>query len=163
MSQPAFLLLLGALGLQGCGGTADSAGSPAALDPRPDATCAGVFYGTPSANTGMEAPTCVPSITGTAGTWTPPPWPEDEVSALAEWSLVDPPAVLSSDPYAAGPPDPPQQGAVCAVQVEDAAAQTYRLQTHPSVEDAWAAQMAALAEGGSLSAWVEGLAAGAGR
>lgn len=34
---------------------------------------------------------------------------------------------------------------------------------HAAVDEAWATQMAALAEGGSLATWIEGLAAGAGR
>ena len=120
----------------GCAGNTDSASAPAALGPEPDATCPGVFFGAPSDNTGMEAPACVPSITGDAGTWTPPAWPTEEVAALEAWTLLDPPALLASDPYAGPPPEPPQDGVVCALEVESAADRTYRLQTHLSVEEA---------------------------
>lgn len=130
------LLLAVALG---CSGGDDSAALAGATDPRPDATCDGRFYGTPSDNTGMEAPECVPTITGEAGTWTPPPWPADAVTALTTWTLLDPPAVLDADPYAGPAPAPPAEGAVCAVHIEDAADRTYRVQTHGSVEDAQAA------------------------
>lgn len=124
---------LGVLLLHACGGAADSASAAAAADPRPDATCAGVFYGAPSANTGMDAPECVPSIEGDAGTWTPPGWSADTVSALRAWTLLDPPTVLTGDPYASAGVEPPPADAVCAVDMSEDGARSYRLQTHSSV------------------------------
>jgi len=142
----AAVLLLGA-GLMACGADGDSAGaSSVAPPPSPDPTCAGL-YGAPNDTTGLDSDACWPSVDGAAGSWAPPAWSAADLDALRAWTLLDPPAAPASDPYAE-PPPAAAAPAVCAVEIEDAAARTYRLTTFESV-DAAASAGASVTHGGA--------------
>ncbi len=127
---------LAAGALWACGGDPKDTSAAGTARPYPDPTCEG-FYGRPSETTGLDAETCVAAVPGATTTWTPPDWSADELAALAGWTLVDPPAVPTADPYGAPAParDP---DAVCAATLDTAAAR-YTLATHPTAADARAA------------------------
>jgi hypothetical protein len=103
----------------------------------PPATCDETFFGVPNERTGLGADTCGPSCACEGDTWDAPVYSADDVAALRAWVLLDPPARLDGDPYAA-PPAPGADGEYCAV-VRDAAPTSYRLQTFASRADAEAA------------------------
>lgn len=91
------------------------------------------LFGLPNDKTGLDESRCRPSCgCGDAG-WVAPEWTSDKVAALRSWTLLDPPAEITSDPYAS--PAPVESG-VCAVRVVDRAARTYRLESFASAAEA---------------------------
>jgi hypothetical protein len=75
-----------------------------------------VLFGQPVAATGLTAAQCAPGCACGGTTWTPPTYDAPFVARLVSgWSLDNPSAPLTTDPYAspAPPDDPPDT--VCAV------------------------------------------------
>jgi hypothetical protein len=103
------------------------------------------LFGRPNDKTGLDATECVPSCGCGASAWTEPAWTQDKIASLLTWTLLNPPAELTSDPYAS-PPSPAPDGSVCAVQAVDPGARTYRLATYPS-------DRAATADGAIVTHW----------
>ena len=105
--------------------------------PAPDPTCVGL-YGAPNENTGLDAETCIGTIPGDAGTWTPPAWAAADVDGLGAWTLLDPPTPPAEDPYLEAAPtrDP---NAVCGVLPEGEGPGAYRLETYTDPSAAAAA------------------------
>lgn len=103
----------------------------------PPATCDETFFGVPNEHTGMSSDQCNGTCACEGATWDAPVYSADDVAALRAWVLVEPPALLTSDPYAA-PPAPGGDGAYCSV-VREAAPGSYRLATYPTRADAEAA------------------------
>lgn len=109
-----------------------------ACDPAPEApppTCAAepVLFGAPSPNTGLDASACGPGC-ACPDAFAPPDYDEADVAAMLRWTLLEPPPMPTTDPYASGV-DTPADG-VCAVVVVDAAAKTYRQASFPNEADA---------------------------
>jgi len=116
----------------------DMAAGPEASDMTPDTAsdvqdmppeqCVPMF-GRPVAATGLGADVCAPTC-GCAGSrveatqWTP-----ERLAALSSWTELDPPEVPEADPYALDPSPVPMPDAVCAVEIVDAGARTYRVRT----------------------------------
>lgn len=88
------------------------------------------LFGVPGARTGLGADRCGPSCGCDADRWDAPVYTASDLAALRSWTLVDPPAPLTEDPYAR-PAAPVPEGSYCAVLVDEAAG-TYRLATFPS-------------------------------
>ena len=123
----ALTLTLGG-GLVTCGDTATSSGGPA---PCTDTK----LFGRPNATTGLDDSRCGPVCGCGDDAWEEQAWSTERATALLGWTLLDPPAELSSDPYAAAPMPAPE-GSVCAVVVADAGARTYRVKTYPDAASA---------------------------
>jgi hypothetical protein len=102
-----------------------------------------VLFGQPVAATGLTAAQCAPGCACGGTTWTPPAYDATFVARLVSgWSLDNPSAPLTTDPYAspAPPDDPPDT--VCAVLPTGPAGSTprgYRLDTFASETAARAA------------------------
>ncbi len=93
--------------------------------PEVDPTCAG-FFGSPNANTGLDADFCFPRIEGKQ-IWTPRAWDAAAFAGLLSWTLDESPAVLSENPYETTPDQKPDANAVCALMVTGD--HRYRLET----------------------------------
>ena len=115
--------LVAALALSACSG-----------DPAPAADSCAVLFGRPAAATGLTDAQCRPACACGGTTWTPPTYDAAFVARLVSgWTLENPSAPLTADPYAspAPPDDPPDT--VCAVLPTGAAGATprgYRLGTY---------------------------------
>jgi len=124
---PAVALLLS---LAGCSSTA------------PADSCS-VLFGQPVDATGLTAAQCAPGCACGGTTWSPPIYDAPFVARLVSgWTLDNPSAPLTSDPFASPPPadDPPDT--VCAVLATGPAGSTprgYRLDTFASEAAARAA------------------------
>ena len=112
-------------------GTTGTGGNAPTCDP-------GHLFGLPNEVTGLDATQCAPSCGCGSSAWAPKPWTLDRVAALRTWTLLDPPAGLTTDPYAASPPAAPA-GEVCGFVAADLGARTYRVQTFASDADATSA------------------------
>jgi hypothetical protein len=119
---------------------------PAIAPPAMDPTCEGL-YGSPNANTGLDTDVCFPRIEGDE-TWTPFAWDAAAFAALLDWTLDNPPEVLSDNPYETTPDLQPDANAVCAVMVTGN--RTYRLDTFSETSVA-ASIDAAQAAGGIIT------------
>lgn len=100
------------------------------LDP---AGCTGLF-GFPNEKNGVAEGLCQPSCPCTQGEFAPV-YDAAFISGLREWTLLNPPAELTTDPYQSPDDYPRRDDEFCAVMVEDRAAKTYRLQTFASMEE----------------------------
>jgi hypothetical protein len=90
--------------------------------------CADVLFGAPTAATGLDGDRCGPTCAcDDLPAWTAPTYSADDVAALRAMVLVNPPALLTADPYASPPPES-VPGGYCAVARE---AGGYRLVTFP--------------------------------
>jgi hypothetical protein len=89
------------------------------------------MFGLPNDTTGLDESQCAPSCECGSSAWTPEPWTDARIAALKAWTLLDPPAELTADPYAVAPPDAPA-GQVCGFVAVDASARTYRVTTFDS-------------------------------
>lgn len=104
------------------------------------------LFGRPSGITGLSAEQCAPTCNcGEEGeTWTAPEYSQDEIAALLEWKLENPPEELLEDPYLLGDPAEVDEEQVCAVMKESVEERRYRLETFKSPE-------AAIAAGGHIT------------
>jgi hypothetical protein len=124
-SLRALTAMAAALALSACSGS-----TPAAAD-----GCTALF-GQPVPATGLTSEQCGPRCACGGTSWTPPSYDAAFVaSLLADWTQVEPPAPLTSDPYLAEVPvdDPPDT--VCAVVPLPslvAGPRPYRVQTFAS-------------------------------
>lgn len=97
------------------------------------------LFGVPSARTGLGADQCGPRCASDGEpTWDAPSYTAADLAALRAWTLTEPPALLSDDPYA-GPATPVPAGAYCGVVRDDLVAQRYHLVTFASRAEAEAA------------------------
>lgn len=129
MERQSFVVIVAALVLQACGN--DSSAELVAA-PLPDPSCEGL-YGAPNENTGLSDEQCAAQIEN-GDTWLPRLWDEAALSALREWTLENPPEVLTEDPYLTMPELEPDLEAVCALMMTGM--RTYRLQTFGSANEA---------------------------
>ena len=107
--------------------------------PAPAAGCSGtVLFGRPNAKTGLDDTQCQPRCTCSGVTFEAPLYGQADIDALLAWKQLDPPAMLSADPYASPAPDVGSPDRVCAV-VRGAEPKTYRVQTFESEAAAKAA------------------------
>ena len=122
-------------GLIGC---QQGATVPADAGP-PDAwTCATTLYGRPGTTTGLGDDQCGPSCGCGDEAWGEQPWTATRIAALRQWTQLDPPPSLTSDPYDLPAPTP-VPGEVCGMVVDDLATHTYRVQTFADATAATAA------------------------
>lgn len=103
-------------------------------DPAPK-TCEQQLFGRPGPNTGLTAEQCAPSCACEGKTFDVPEPTPAQIAALRTWELLDPPALLASDPYAMPTPLAPDDNAVCAV-VREGSTTRYRVADYPSAEAA---------------------------
>jgi hypothetical protein len=96
-------------------------GSPAPAEPP--------LFGAPGARTGLGADRCEPACGCGDDRWVAPTYTADDLVALRSWTLSDPPAPLTDDPYAQ-PPTPVPAGSYCAALLDEASG-SYRLATFP--------------------------------
>ncbi len=95
------------------------------------------LFGTPTEATGLGTDECAPTCTScAAGPWTQPVYTAADFADWRAWSLLDPPAALTTDPYLQPAPEAPDDDAVCAMVPSGA---TYRLQDYPTEAAALAA------------------------
>jgi hypothetical protein len=128
------LALAGALGV-GCGhGSARDA-----VDAGHDAAACQGLFGVPNASTGLDASVCRPECTCGGDTWAPPATTLAEIDALAQRVLLNPPALLTSDPYAHPESFPAHPNEVCGVLPDASKPGAYRLETYASAAAATAA------------------------
>jgi hypothetical protein len=98
-----------------------------------EAVCRGErLFGSPTAATGLGTDQCGPTCTCSGTPWTAPLYTASDADALLAWQLVEPPALLDSDPYAGPAPGPGDPDAVCAVIVDPPGSRSYRLETFAS-------------------------------
>lgn len=111
-----------ALALAGCGGETPK-------------TCTEQLFGRPGPNTGLTGEQCAPrcACEGTMFEIAEPT--AAEIAALRAWELVEPPLLLTEDPYAGPAPAVPDDNAVCAV-VRGPGSMQYRLADFSSTADA---------------------------
>lgn len=127
----ALVVTLGAGCSHASSGTASDAGSDAGA-------CQGLF-GVPNASTGLDASVCRPECACSGKSWAPPAYTPAEIDALARRTLLDPPALLTSDPYTHPQDFPAHLGEVCGVLPDASKPGAYRLETYASSEAASAA------------------------
>jgi hypothetical protein len=95
-----------------------------------DEPCAGdVLFGRPVAKTGLGPDQCGPVCSCGGEPWEAPEYGEDDITALLQRELLDPPASLTADPYGGAAPEPGSPDEVCAVISEGL---QYRLATYAS-------------------------------
>lgn len=102
-------------------------------------TCSGTtLFGRPNGSTGLTDAQCRPTCTCGGKDWSPPDYTAADVKTLQDWQLVDPPAEVTSNPYASDPPvsDDDQ---VCGMLPLASGTKQYRLATYPSEAAAAAA------------------------
>jgi len=123
-------------GSSGTSGTAEPTGEASSTGPALDEPCAGdVLFGRPVAKTGLGPDMCGPVCSCGGAPWEAPEYGEDEIAALLQRELLDPPAALLADPYAGPAPEPGAPDEVCAVIPEGL---QYRLKTYASAAAAQA-------------------------
>jgi hypothetical protein len=100
----------------------------AACRPEPgkvDAGCDGALFGQPVPMTGLDGTQC--AGTCSCSGFTSRDFTAAQLEALTAWTLAQPFAELTSNPYAEAVPE--RDPGVCAVVVEDLAARRYHLET----------------------------------
>jgi hypothetical protein len=91
-----------------------------------------VLFGRPNAATGLTSEQCQPRCSCDGKSWEAPEYGEQEIQEILTWEIVDPPALLTEDPYAAAAPPSADPEAVCGVLPEAPGARRYRLATYGS-------------------------------
>lgn len=124
----------GSVASSGTGESSGAAITTGPAGPAVDEPCAGeVLFGRPVEKTGLGPDQCGPVCSCGGAPWTAPEYGEDEIAALLQRELQDPPALLTADPYAGPTPEPGPPDEVCAV-VPDGL--QYRLATYASASAA---------------------------
>lgn len=111
--------------------------SPTSCD-SDDLSCRPLF-GRPAANTGLGEGECGEACACDGVSWIVPTYDASFVEGLQGWTLVGSDFAMASDPYDASPRPTPDAASFCGYIVEDAAEQTYRLETFDSLEGLLAA------------------------
>ncbi len=96
------------------------------------------LFGAPSEETGLGEGACRP-VCECGRRFEPPEYTADDIEGLLAWTLLNPPAPLTADPYAEPPPETVDEGAVCGFLSADPDAREYRLETFAAESDALAA------------------------
>lgn len=117
-----------ALALAACG---DNVAAPACEGDR--------LFGRPNAQTGLTEAQCGPTCACDGEPFTAPLYGAAEADALLRWTLVEPYAEVTVDPYGGETPAPLAAGTVCAMHPVSSGDRTYRLATHGSDDAAVAA------------------------
>ena len=103
--------------------------------PTPDTSCdKNVLFGRPNAKTGLTEEQCQPRCACNATPFEAPEYTEADASALLQWTLLEPFAELTADPYASPAPTPGPVGEVCAVVPMTSGSHEYRLQSYGNAE-----------------------------
>ncbi len=123
------LFLAGALSL-GCGKSPVSGAHDAG-----GATCQTLF-GSPNTSTGLDARACRPECACGGDAWAPPGYTQQQIDALTQRTLLDPPAPLADDPYTHPQDFPAHPGEACGVLPDKSQPDAYRLQTYASADAA---------------------------
>lgn len=110
-----------------------SSSLPPRYDVEPNASCQGLF-GRPNASSGLMPGQCTPVCTCGDEEWSPPDYSAEFTDALKTWSLVEPFAPITSDPYASSSPTPEKASVVCGVLPEPGGSRRYRLIDYDSPE-----------------------------
>lgn len=102
-----------------------------------------VFFGVPNEATGLDASQCQPRCASCGdGPWTQPSYTAADFAAWRAWTLENPLAPLTSDPYLEQLPAEPSADAVCGARFSSNG--SYRLVDYPSTS-------AALADGAQVT------------
>ena len=104
-----------------------------------DTTPCSVLFGTPNAKTGLTSAQCQPRCACGGKDFNPPTYTDAQIAALLDWQLANPPAEVTSDPYAAPEANVAPSGQVCAFMRGPGTAKTYTLQTFDTAAAATAA------------------------
>lgn len=117
-------LLVGAVVLAGCNENA-----------APDKPCdTTVLFGRPNAKTGLTEQQCQPRCACNAEPFEAPEYTEADAAALLQWTLLEPFAELTADPYASPAPAPSPAGQVCAVVPNAPGSRDYRLRDYENAD-----------------------------
>jgi hypothetical protein len=102
--------------------------------------CGGeVLFGRPNERTGLTSEQCKPECSCGGRVFVAPEYTIADADALLTWVLTDPPAELTTDPYASAAPTPGDPNQVCAVLIESPATKGYSVTTYDSEQAAHAA------------------------
>jgi hypothetical protein len=124
MAMKAMYLLALVVGLTGCDGPSI-----------PDKSCdKNVLFGRPNAKTGLTEQQCQPRCACNADPFEAPEYTEADAAALLQWTLLEPFAELTSDPYTMPAPAPGPVGEVCAVVPTASGSREYRLRSYDNAE-----------------------------
>ncbi len=105
--------------------------------PAPAEPCdTAVLFGRPNAKTGLTETQCKPVCACATESFEAPDYTESDAAALLQWTLVEPSADLTVDPYASPAPPPTAPDEVCAVLPNAPGSREYRLRTYPTSETA---------------------------
>ncbi|MBL8923433.1 MAG: hypothetical protein JNJ54_31560 [Myxococcaceae bacterium] len=97
-------------------------------------TCSAPMFGRLVTQSGLTNAQCRASCGCGGDGFTPTEFTPDRLERLTQWTLLDAPPDVSVDPYTQPVPDVPP--GVCAVQVVDESARTYRLKTFSTEAEA---------------------------
>ena len=122
----ALTLALVTLVLTDC--TAEPAFDDVSQDSGAPAACT-VLFGIAGPKTGLDSDACRPECLCGTDPWRPPSYDDGQVAALLDWTLLDPPAALDSNPYTDPSAHPEQTGKLCSFVADTADPHAYRLQT----------------------------------
>ena len=139
MRPAAFVFL--ALAALGCSSSAPPPTDAGAPDAEAEVCTGTVLFGRPIPATGLSDAQCQPICTCGGTSWEAPDYSAADADALLDWTLLEPYAEITTDPYAGPAPEPGDAGddEVCAVMPEAAGSHSYRLATYPSEDAARAA------------------------
>jgi hypothetical protein len=99
-----------------------------------------ILFGLPGPSTGLDESRCRPErLAPGQEPFAPPEYSAEDIAALRDRTLVNPPELLPADPYADPSLVPAETGGVCAVQAAPSVPGGYRLDTFPNREAAAAA------------------------
>ncbi|HRI63002.1 MAG TPA: hypothetical protein PK156_02160 [Polyangium sp.] len=98
-----------------------------------------VLFGRPNDKTGLTEAQCQPRCACNAEPFEAPDYTAADADALLQWTLLEPFAELTTDPYASPAPAPGPATQVCALLPETPNTREYRLQSYDSPELAAAA------------------------
>lgn len=105
------------------------------IEPWAEPTCDALF-GSPGPNTGLTDAECKPEVELGDQVWEVPEYDADDLAALREWTLENPPDLLDDNPYDAPINYQEQPDKVCGMRVEKRGQKTYTLHTYDSPEEA---------------------------
>lgn len=106
----------------------------------PDKPCdSTVLFGRPNDKTGLTDAQCQPRCACNAEPFEAPLYTESDAAALLQWTLLEPFAELTTDPYASAAPAPGPEDEICAVLPNAPGSRDYRLRSYANADLALAA------------------------